>query len=363
MRIAIVTKNMLNGGAERVIHNLICEWSDNCNVEVHLILINDRQPIFYSIPDSCHLQVIYSSRQNPYTEKLDRFGQLRRIIRKIQPDVVLSMPEEIGIYVLAVLIGTGIPVVVSERNNPWLMPNKKVTRMLRRLLYPRAKGLIFQTEQAASFFSDKLRKKGIVLPNPLNTNSLPARFEGDREKVIVGAGRLDIQKNFPLLMDAFVLFYQTHPDYTLVIYGEGPWRAELEAYANQKGLPDGTISLPGRNSRLLEDIRTKAMFVLSSDFEGMPNVVIEAMAMGVPVVSTDCPSGGSAELIEQGVSGLLVPVGDAQAMADAMCRVADDPELAATLGHNSPAIRERLDCRVVAAKWMEYLETCSRSET
>ncbi len=346
----------MNGGAERVIHRLITNWLSQTETEVSLILMHNNQPVFYDIPAGCKVTKIESGRKSRLFEKLDRYRKLRKIIQKEKPDVVLSMPEEIGIYVLLALAGTKIPVVVSERNNPWVMPDRKVTRMLRRILYPHAKGLIFQTSQAASFFSEKLRHKGVVLPNPLNIQELPQPYSGVRETVIVGAGRLHKQKNFPLLIDAFSDFYPDHPEYRLVIYGEGDLRGELETYARAKQLPEGTICFPGRTKTLAEEMRTKAMFVLSSDYEGMPNVVIEAMAMGVPVISTDCPSGGSAELIRSGESGLLVPVGDRRALAAAMKQIADDSALSETLSRNGPEVRLRLDSKKIAKAWMEYLE-------
>ncbi len=353
---------MSSGGAERVIHNLITEWCTSQELDISLILMYNKQPIFYQLPSRCHLTIISSRKKSALFEKIDRYRKLRKIIIETKPDVVLSMPEEIGIYVLVALLGTKIPVVVSERNNPWIMPNKKITRFLRKLMYPHAAGLIFQTKQASSFFSKKLQAKGIVLPNPLDTEALPEPYTGEREKVIMGAGRLDKQKNFPLLIDAFAEFYQTHPDYKLIIYGEGGLRSELEQYILEKELPAGTITLPGRTTKLIEELRTKAMFVLSSDYEGMPNVVIEAMAVGTPVISTDCPSGGSAELIENGVSGLLVPAKDQKALTNAMCQIADQKELGVKLSQNSPFIKNKLNSETVSKQWRVYLENVSRKK-
>ncbi len=354
-KIAFVTRNMESGGAERVIRHLIQYAVDN-GYKTDLVLMESGRQIFYQIPEDCTIKEISCLAKNRILKKIESYFRLRTYVRNVKPDVVLSMPEDIGIYVLLALLGTKIPVVVSERNNPWVMPYKKITRFLRRLMYPHAAGLVFQTKQAASFFSDKLQKKGIVLPNPLDTERLPEPYSGEREKIIAAAGRLEPQKNFPLLIDSFVEFYEKHPDYKLVIYGEGSLHTQLEEYAASKALPEGTITLAGRSSRLAEELRSKAMFVLSSDYEGMPNVVIEAMALGLPVVSTDCPSGGSADLIDDGKTGLLTAVGDSSALCKAMCRIVEDKDLSSKISLNCQTIRQRLDSKNVAKKWMEYLE-------
>lgn len=353
-KIAIVTRCMESGGAERVIARLI-EYAVGHDFDMFLILMEDGHQISYQIPDECNMVTISCNSTSRGLKKFESYSKLRKIIKQIDPGVVLSMPEDIGIYVIVALLGTKYPVVVSERNNPWVMPYKKITRLLRTLMYPFADGLIFQTKQAAFFFSEKLQRKGIILPNPLDTDNLPEPYLGEREKIIIGAGRLDKQKNFPLLIDAFAEFYRVHTDYKLVIYGEGALRAELEKYIDGKRLPDGTITLPGRTDALAEHIRGKAMFVLSSDFEGMPNVVIEAMAVGTPVISTDCPSGGSAELITNGENGLLTPVGDVVRMRNAMEKLADDTDYAGKLAEMGLYVRTALDSTNICRCWIEYL--------
>ncbi len=361
-KIAIVTRCMHSGGAERVIWRLMQYFLEK-KYDVHLILMEAGHPIFYKIPKECDLTVISCKSSKGFAKKIESYYKLRKIIKKSKADIVLSLPEDIGIYVILSLIGKKVPVVVSERNNPWVMPFKKSTRFLRKLMYPKAAGLIFQTKQAASFFSDKLQKKSIILPNPLDTENLPEPYIGEREKIIAGAGRLDPQKNFKLLIDSFAEFYKTHEDYKLVIYGEGSKRSELEQLAESKNLPAGTITMPGRVENLTEKLRTKSMFILSSDYEGMPNVVIEAMAVGVPVISTDCPSGGSAELIENGENGILVPVGDVNALCAAMCKLVDSPDLVMKFEKNGVAIREKLNSNVVADQWREYLENVVRKQS
>lgn len=353
MHIAIVTRNMGAGGAERVISQLIHQWSD-MGVQCSLVSMYPEKP-FYTVPDTTGCYDIPSFSDNYNLDKLRKYACLRKQIRQIGPDVVLAMPEEIGIFVILALAGTGIPVVVSERNNPWVMPNKKITRILRQLAYPSVDGLIFQTKNAASFFPESQQKKGIVLPNPLDCSRLPEPNLAQREKTVVSAGRLEPQKNFPLLINAFGQFHRSHPEYKLVIYGEGRERTRLESLAGEK-LPEGSWSMPGRVGDLPARIGKGGIFVLSSDYEGVPNVLIEAMAMGTPCVSTDCAPGGAASLIRTGENGILVPLGDANALADAMGTMADHPEQAARMAAEAVNIRQELDADVVCRNWLAFLE-------
>lgn len=356
-KIAFVTRVLSSGGAEMVLGQIVNACARQ-GMECLLLTTwpNKTVPRFHP-----NVTVEELDDAGPGLKgKWKQYAQARKRICGFGAELVLSMPEDIGIYVIPAMFGTGIPVVVSERNNPWVMPYKKVTRLLRRLVYPFAGGLIFQTERAASFFPSRQRKKGIVLPNPLDISRLPEVYEGQREKIVVSAGRLDDQKNFPLLMDAFAKFHENHGEYRLVIYGEGAKREELEKKAAET-LPEGSWSLPGRVSDLPQRISRCGIFALSSDYEGVPNVLIEAMAVGTPSVSTDCAPGGAAALIENGKNGLLVPVGDAQALAQALSDMADHPEEAARMGREAVRIRESLDAHKVTAQWLNYLRSlCPR---
>ena len=354
MHIVIVTAAMRAGGSERVIAQLLKEWSNN-GVDCTLIMLL-KEPIFYDIPESVNVIKIGEVHNNHYIDKLKKYQRVREIVKSIKPDVVLSLPEEIGVYVIGALLGTKIPVVVSERNNPWVMPNKKPTRAFRRLLYPFADGFVFQTKQAASFFSEKIQNKGIVLKNPLDVSRIPAPYDGEREKIIVGAGRLEKQKNFPLLIDAFAKFYESHQDYKLIIYGDGSLKESLETYARTR-LPETAFSFPGKASDLPNRVNRARAFVLSSDYEGVPNVLIEAMAMGVPSVATDCAPGGAADLITDGVNGFITPVGDVDALAEKIIEVVDNKSISDRFSSESVKIVKQLDAVIVCREWQKYLES------
>lgn len=351
---------MCGGGAERVISELVKYLANkNC---ICIIITLDEEEVLYDIPLQVKLITIGKLANNKYIDKFFKYLKLRKKIYEVGPDVVLALPEDIGIFVIPTLFGLHIPIVISERNNPWVMPWKKSTRLMRKTFYPFAAGFIFQTEKAASFFSSKIRAKSIVLPNPLDLNRIPEPCRTERVKEIIGAGRLDKQKNFTLLIKAFSIFHELHPEYVLKIYGDGPQKDELINYAATL-LPINTYCFPGKSKKLLVDIKCASMFVLSSDFEGMPNVIIEAMAIGLPVISTDCPSGGSAELIENGINGLLVPVGDVESLCNAMCMIAESEELGKMLSANSQKIKMKLDSTIIAEQWRKYLSDIYKENT
>ena len=352
MHIVFVTRGLGRGGAERVITRLVNNWH-NKGVRCSVVLTEHHER-FYSLPMAVEIYELEEYSDNNTINKIKKYRELRRIIKSIKADTVMAMPEDIGVYTILALLGLKVPVYVSERNNPAKMPTGKLTRLLRTLLYPFAAGFIFQTNEASRYFPSYIRKRGIVLGNPLDLSELPAPYMGEREKVIVSAGRFEEQKNFPLLVEAFSKFILNHPDYTLRIYGDGKCKSDILDAMEMYGIQD-KVELPGVSRQLGEDMKKCAMFVLSSDYEGMPNVLIEAMAVGLPVVSTECPSGGPAELIRNGYSGYLVPMGDSFAISRRMCDYAEKPETAAVFGQNAIDIRNRLNSEKICAKWYDFI--------
>ena len=349
-KIIIITKNMVGDGAERVIAQLSNYFAAQGKV-CKIITLNDDE-VFYALDSRIQVLPVGFKSNNKVLDKLMRYSVVRKMVRREKPDLVLALPEEIAAYVLPALLGTGVPVYVSERNNPWIMPDVKITRFLRDHMYAFAKGVIFQTEMAKSFFPESIQRKGVVLSNPVDAQRIPAQYTGEREKVVVAAGRLSPQKNMPLLLKAFAAFSERHPEYRLRIFGEGELREELTELAKKLNISE-KVEMPGRSTVLLEKMNPSAMFVLSSDYEGLPNVLLEAMCMGMPSVSTDCRC-GPRDLIEDGINGLLVPVGDAEALCEAMEKLTN-PDYAKALADNALKIREKLTSQEVFVSWYRYL--------
>ncbi|MCE5188138.1 MAG: glycosyltransferase [Eubacteriales bacterium] len=353
-KLMVVTHKMSGGGCERVIAQLL-----NCFARdgIDCTLVTEcGVPSFYDLPESVRQIYLTFDDTLKSTGIFRAYRKLRKLVKQEKPDAVLALPEKVNVWTVLFLLGTGVPVVVSERNDPHRHPENRIKRILRKLVYPFAKGFIFQTQDAADYFPKSIRKRGVVLDNPLDTSRIPAPHEGVRRKVICAAGRLHEQKNFNLLIRAFARFYKTHHAYSLEIYGEGPEKNDLMKTASSLGVA-AAVHLPGQSKTLLEDINDSEMFVLSSDYEGMPNVLIEAMACGLCCIATDCPIGGVRSLIEHGENGLLIPIRNERALLAAMTEVADNPTLAKQIGFRAAQIQERLDEVVVAAKWRKYLET------
>ena len=350
-KIDIITRAMTSGGAERVIAqlaNYFTEKDISCR-----IITTENGEVMYPLHEKIDIVAIGKKSNNKVIDRILRYKTIRSVVQKNKADVVLTMPEDTGIYAILALIGTGIPVYVSERNNPWVMPDVKITRLLRKVAYPFAQGIIFQTQMAKSFFPQYIQKKGVVLQNPVDATRIPEPYIGERKKVFSAVGRLEPQKNFPMLIRAFSEFHKREKDYKLVIYGEGRERINIENLIKELHL-ENFVSLPGRNKDVLNCINNCAAFILSSDYEGMPNALIEAMCMGMPVISTDCPSGGPREIIENEKNGLLIPVNDELRMTQAMFNIIKDGN-SCLLGQNAYKTGKHLMDASVFEDWKNVL--------
>ena len=216
---------------------------------------------------------------------------------------------------------------------------------------------VCQTAEQLKYYKKILPShRCVIIHNPLASEALPQPWHGDREKIIVNYCRINPQKNLKLLIDAFEIFHRSHNDFRLEIYGYAPdassqkLKADLIEYSSQCGLQDSVFFLPSRQG-IHDCVLHCAMFVMSSDYEGISNSMLEAMAIGLPCVCTDCYGGGTREIIRNEVSGLIVPMNDAQAMADAMCRFADEPSLAKECSVNAAKIRTELSSKTICRQW------------
>jgi glycosyltransferase involved in cell wall biosynthesis len=252
-------------------------------------------------------------------------------------------------------MGLHVPFVVSERSAPNTNAIKNSTRILSHILMNYAVGFVFQTKEARDYYSKKIRERSTVIANPIDSQKIPIPFEGERDKRVVAVGRLIPAKNYPCLIDAFCIVHQTRPDYSLEIYGDGELRNSLAEYINKVNA-SSFIKLMGASNSVLADIRSASAYVLSSNLEGMPNALIEAMAMGLPCISTDCPSGGPRDLIENEKNGLLVKVNDINDLSDAIVTILNDKRIAKKFGEEAEYIRKKLDVSLVGNEWISAFE-------
>ena len=244
--------------------------------------------------------------------------------------------------------------LISVRIDPRIGYRGKKAKQIAKWFYPMADGCVFQTEDARAWFSPKLQKKSKIIFNPISDTFFKTEPAAMQEKKIVTCGRLDKQKRFDLLIDAFHKVCDEFPEYTLEIYGVGSLQTSLQEQIDVLGRQE-RIKLMGRSEDVPNTIKTASLFVLSSDFEGLPNALMEAMALGLPVVSTDCGGGGARALIKDGVDGLIVPCNDADALAEAIRKNLADPEAAKLRGENAGEKAKGFSTENVVAQWETYI--------
>ncbi|WP_310569302.1 glycosyltransferase family 4 protein [Gemmatimonas sp.] len=344
MRIGCVIASLGSGGAERVMLSLCTAWAARGDT-VTLFTFDDGSQDFHAVPVgvtrvALDIAGVSSSSLGAIRANVARLRTLRRALRSVALDVIVSFTDRTNVSTLLAARGLGIPVVISERIDPRRHDIGTAWSMLRRRTYRGATALVVQTERVRSWAETHVSASRVhVIGNPLREVAAPPVAAGDRAATIAAVGRLVPQKGFDTLLRAFALVHRTHPAWRLVISGEGPLRASLEAQVRELGL-DAVVTLPGRTSTVDAVLAGSAVFVLSSRYEGFPNVLLEAMACGCACVATDCDSGPS-DLLEHDALGLLVPVDDAAALADAITRVLDNPVFRSQLGESARASTQR----------------------
>lgn len=285
--------------------------------------------------------------------------QLREMMKENPELIVISFLQPSVPMVLLAARGLPNRVIISERDNPKRLMKKRYGRPFVERYYPRADRVVYQTEDAKNTYPISVSKKGLVIPNPVKKN-LPVPFKGERNKKITTFCRISKQKNLPVLIDAFAMLYKEHPEYELKIIGDAfneegiEVRDKAKAQIESLGIGNAVRWCPF-SAKVHQDIISDAMYVNSSDYEGMSNAMLEAMAIGMPVVCTDCPIGGARAIIQDGENGLLVPVGDANAIYLAMKKIVEDREFADKIAHNAAKLREELSLENIAKRWMELL--------
>lgn len=368
MKILFHINSLGLGGAERVISILSAEFAKK---EYEVVIATEWEAEQEYHLDSrvrrIHVGLTESDESKGRISKaLLRFIRLRQAIQRENPDVVISFCFKENFRVCFGMIGMKKKLIVSVRNDP--EKNYAPYRISTAFMERKASGCVFQTPDAKSFFSEKLQKKSRIILNPLDDSyaSLPERkvlppgpsvTETGREKVIVNVGRISEQKNQKLLLETFLQVHKKYPEYLLKIYGDvqsADVADELHKFVSDNQLTDAVIFC-GSSKQLQKDIRNAAVFVLSSAYEGMPNALIEAMVLGLPCVSTDCPCGGSKMLIEDGENGLLVPNGDSKAMSDAVLKLIEDPYKAEKMGNQAALLYERVNAAGISEQWLEFI--------
>lgn len=307
-KIAFVIGSMSNGGAERVISIIANHYANlGWTVDILMLLSNNCS---YQIDSRINLVDLSGRKSSRITMVPSWINRLRNYAKKQKPDIIVSFVARINILTQIALRNLDIPIIVSERNDPYMDGRGFLVDIFTKWLYPKASHVVFQTKRAQGYFPT-LNNSCII--------SNPVEIHADKKEVlknrIVSVGRLSEQKNQRLLITAFAQVHKKYPEYVLDIYGEGHLRDSLQQLISDLGVED-YVSLKGNVQDIHNEISDAKLFVLSSDYEGLSNALLEAMMMGIPCISTNCA--GSDEYIEHGENGLLVEVGNLSAMADAI---------------------------------------------
>ncbi len=342
-KIVFVIPDMPGGGTERVVALLANEYSRR-DIPVTILLFAGRERA-YPLDSRIEVVSIGAPSGGSARARLERLRRMRQFYRANKNCQIWAFSAMGTVFSAVAALGQKHFFLVSERNDPTRYEHRRI----RDLCYRRARVVVCQTEDAVKSFPAGIRKKSVVIPNPLEPEE--ESYEGEREKRIVAVGRLNAQKNHKLLLRAFAFFVENHRDYVLELYGQGEMETELREFAVELKI-DKCVRFRGFSDHVLADIRTAAMYVLSSDYEGISNSMLEAMAIGLPVIATDCPIGGSRMYIRDGVNGVLVPVGDVDALVHAMGRLADDPALGERLGGEAVKLRGELTTAKIADRFL-----------
>ena len=342
MKIVFVTSSLSTGGAERVAAELSQELSKRH--EVFVVITSIRQKEVYSCGQAKISYLSASKKITPFS----KIRALKRFLKFVSPDVVVAFPDPCSFYAARACADLHVPCICSERNAPQFAPSKRVMRFLRTESYRLASAVVFQTDEARSFFSKSIQNKGVLIPNPFEARPQLPR---NPEKLIVSFGRLMPQKNYHCLIEAFSLFVGQHPDYRLEIYGDGPQRDMLTQYIDSLHL-GSSIFLKGFVDNLANPLSRASVFVMSSDHEGMPNALLEAAAAGVPCVSTDCPVGGPRFLIGNNHFDQLVPINDPSAISSAINSIVENYSVASKgCAEYADTLKKNLSLQTIVEKW------------
>lgn len=353
MKLTLFIDSLYGGGAERVTCNL-ANFLVQQGHQVEILTMSETEES-YELDAKVRVRslLLLKERKGKIWNTVIRFPRLWKHLKATNNDAYIVMLPKTTIMLLMFKFLTSAKIIAAERADP--AAYSKRTSYLLKKYAPKADGWVFQTEDACAWYGESIQNTIMqVIPNAINPAFIRPLYAGPHNKEIVAVGRLNKQKNFALLIDAFSSVASAYPDYRLIIYGEGPNRKKLEERIIERGL-ENRVSLPGNVTNIADKMQTAEMFVLSSDFEGMPNALMEAMALGLPCIATNCPVGGPKYLVQNGENGILVPVKDKKALIAAIKSILSDETYAKVMGCEARKISQKLDPEIVYGEWETFI--------
>jgi len=376
MILLFFVNSLSSGGAERVTATLANHWVAK-GWKVTVVTITDAHRDFYRLDPGVRrialdLAIESGGTAHAVINNLRRLGALYRILRQVSPDIAIAMMPTANVTLALAGRLAGVPTIGSERIHPPAMPLGRFWETARRRTYPLLSSLVVQTADSAAWLCTHAPARRIsVIANPVRfplpsqepriaSEPVLAGLEGHRH--LLAVGRLVEQKRFDRLLSAFSELVPRHPDWSLVVLGEGSQRAELTAQAARLGL-DGRVAFPGAVGNVGDWFATADAYVMTSRCEGFPNTLLEALACGVPSLAVDCMT-GPRDLIETEVNGLLVPQDDPAALVARLDRLMGDPDLRTRLAKRAVSVRTTYAVERIAEQWEELFRSlCGEVKT
>ena len=346
---------MKSGGAERVIQ-LLANHFAHSGWKIEIILLLSNEVDYQQFPLDKSITIVDLSEKNVSYSKnaIKWLKSIRKYVKAKKPDCIVSFVGRINALVLSATIGLGIPTVVSERSDPMQDGRGYYMRKYCDVLYHRASAIVFQTKYQQSCFSSSLGKKSYIVPNPVSVSIIDNIVANPLE--ISTAGRLFASKNHVLLIDAIKLVTEKYPEVQCFIYGEGDQRNNLEQRIKHQDL-SGNVHLAGNKTDIYRWISRSSIFVMTSEYEGMPNALVEAMMLGKACISTDYP--GVNEVIENGVNGIIIPRGDCKQLAHAIVQLLDNEEYKKRLSNNAKKTAALYKTDRIVEEWKRLIDNIS----
>lgn len=360
-RILFITSSISFGGAEKILC-FVAESLAARGYQVTIVNLSTTQNVTDYERSIKGVEVIkldeipVGKNKNIY-----RISKICEIAKKLKSDIVIGFTQFPNMYATIAGKLLHIPSVMSERGDPARTITDSLKDKIATFIINHSDGGVFQTDGAKAFYGKGLQKRGLVIPNPIFINGdVPNVDFAKREKTIVSVGRLDNeQKRLDVMLKSFSIFSKKHPEYILKLYGRGTDENDVKQWCVHLGIED-KVHFMGLTVQPMQDIATDGIFLITSDYEGISNALLEAMAVGLPCVSTDHTPGGARLLIQDHENGLLAPIGDAESLAKAMCEFADDPVLAEKCGNNARDVVSRFDSSRIINMWENYINHVCR---
>lgn len=345
-KVIIFIGDLRSGGAERVVSIISKSFLQEFK-EIEIILYYDR-PIFYNLSENIKVRLI--ERETKSRNILKNMLWLRRNVNR--EDIFLSFLAPFNIVAIVSLFFKK-KIIVADRNDPRFDPPNPIKRFIRDILYNFAEKVVCQTESNKIYFNKNIQRKTSIIYNPIYlSEKIGNALEEKKENIIVSVGRLSKQKNQILLIDSFKKILEYFPDYKLIIYGEGEERLSLENYIKKLSL-EKNILLPGAFKDVHTRIKKAKIFIMTSDYEGMPNALLEAMSLGLPCISTKVS--GAVDLIENYKNGVLTDRNPNE-ISNEIIKILNDESYAYSLGKEANKLYYKLNEKEIINQWIDLLK-------